>query len=128
MGVRRSLGSVGDAYDTAIADSYFGMMECELLDRRTFRTAAEARMALFGSIGGWYNPRRRHSSLGYLSPMNFERAYSPGSRVEYPGLAVLPAEPGSVRAGLGSTPLQAAEARLTPQKKGEEIRRTQPQV
>jgi putative transposase len=128
MGVRPSLGSVGDAYDNAMAESFFGTLESELLDRRTFSTAAEGRMGLFGYIEGWYNPRRRHSSLGYLSPMNFERTYWPGGQLEPQGLADFPAEPDKLRAGLGFTPLQAAEAPLTPQREGEEIRQTQLQV
>ena len=73
MGVKPSMGSVGDAYDNAMAESFFASLECELIDRRSWRTKAEARMALFSYIEGWYNPRRRHSALGYLSPANFER-------------------------------------------------------
>src|SRR4029078_4247578 len=72
-GVRPSMGSVGDAYDNAMAESFFATLECELLDRRRFKTQAEARMAVFEFIEGFYNPRRRHSSIGYLSPIDFER-------------------------------------------------------
>lgn len=72
MGVRPSMGSVGDAYDNAMAESFFASLECELLDRRTFKTKTEARLAVFTWIEGWYNPRRRHSALGYLSPIKFE--------------------------------------------------------
>ena len=72
-GVRPSMGSVGDAYDNAMCESFFATLECELLDRRKFRTKAEARMAVFQFIEGWYNPGRRHSALGYLSPVNYER-------------------------------------------------------
>jgi putative transposase len=72
-GVRPSMGSVGDAYDNAMAESFFATLECELLERRRFKTQAEARMALFAFIEGFYNPRRRHSALGYLSPVAFER-------------------------------------------------------
>jgi putative transposase len=75
MGVRPSMGSVGDAYDNAMAESFFASLECELIDRRSFRTETEARMALFTYIEGWYNPRRRHSALGRISPINFERSY-----------------------------------------------------
>lgn len=75
-GVRPSMGSVGDAYDNAMCESFFASLECELLDRRGFRTHAEARMALFRYIEGWYNPHRRHSALDYLSPMNYERRHS----------------------------------------------------
>jgi putative transposase len=75
-GVRPSMGSVGDAYDNAMAESFFATLECELLDRCRFKTQAEARMAVFQFIEGFYNPRRRHSSLGYLSPIAFERQYA----------------------------------------------------
>jgi putative transposase len=73
-GVRPSMGSVGDAYDNAMCESFFATLECELLDRRKFRTKAEARMAIFEFIEGWYNPARRHSALGYKSPINYERS------------------------------------------------------
>jgi len=75
MGVRPSMGSVGDAYDNAMAESFFATLECELVDRRSFKTKTEARTALFTYVEGWYNPRRRHSSLGYLSPANYERKH-----------------------------------------------------
>ncbi len=71
-GVRPSMGSVGDCYDNAMAESFFATLECELLDRSTFRTRAEAQRAVFEYIEGWYNPRRRHSALAYLSPIEFE--------------------------------------------------------
>lgn len=73
-GVRPSMGSVGDAYDNAMCESFFATLECELLERRKFRTKAEARMAVFQFIEGWYNPARRHSALGYQSPINYERS------------------------------------------------------
>jgi putative transposase len=73
MGVRPSMGTVGDAYDNAMAESFFATLECELLDRRVFKSKAEARTALFTYIEGWYNPRRRHGSIGYLAPTEFER-------------------------------------------------------
>ncbi len=72
MGVRPSMGSVGDAYDNAMAESFFASLECELIDRRCFPSKTVARLAVFTWIEGWYNPRRRHSALGYLSPLNFE--------------------------------------------------------
>ena len=67
------MGSVGHAYDHALCESFFATLECELLDRRRFRSQAEARMAVFAFVEGWYNPRRRHSALGYLSPVDYER-------------------------------------------------------
>lgn len=72
-GVVPSLGSRGDCYDNAITESFFATLECELLDRSTFRTRTQARTALFDSIEGFYNTHRRHSALGYLSPAEFER-------------------------------------------------------
>lgn len=67
------MGSVGDAYDNAMCESFFATLECELLDRRKFPTKAEARMAVLSFIEGWYNPGRRHSALGYKSPIEYER-------------------------------------------------------
>jgi len=74
LGVRPSMGSVGDAFDNAMAESFFASLECELIDRRSFHTKAEARLAVFTYIEGWYNPWRRHSALGRVSPINFERS------------------------------------------------------
>ncbi len=76
MGVRPSMGSVGDAYDNAMAEAFFANLERELIDRHSFTSKAEARMAVFTWIEAWYNPRRRHSALGQQSPVNFERSQS----------------------------------------------------
>jgi putative transposase len=67
------MGSVGDAYDNAMAESFFATIEKELLAHRTFRTRDDARRAIFGYIEGFYNRTRRHSSIGYLSPEEFDR-------------------------------------------------------
>jgi putative transposase len=75
-GVRPSMGSVGDAYDNAMCESFFATLECELLDRQRFQTPAEARLAVFDFIEGFYNTHRRHSALGYLSPLAFERRHA----------------------------------------------------
>ena len=75
MGVRPSMGSVGDAYDNAMAESFFASLECELIARRSWKTKTEARLAVFTWIESWYNPRRRHSGLNYQSPNNFERTH-----------------------------------------------------
>ena len=72
-GVVQSMGSVGDAYDNAMCESFFATLECELLDRRQFPTVAEARREVFSFIEGFYNTRRLHSALGYQSPANFEK-------------------------------------------------------
>jgi len=56
-----------------MCESFFATLECELIDRTTFRTHAEAKLAIFEFIEGWYNPHRRHSSIDYLSPINYEK-------------------------------------------------------
>jgi putative transposase len=73
-GITPSVGSVGDAYDNAMAESFFATLEREVLNRRRFQSQAEARMAIFEWLEGWYNPHRRHSALGYRSPINYERS------------------------------------------------------
>jgi putative transposase len=74
-GVRPSMGSAGDCFDNALCESFFATLECELLDRYTFRARDVARQALFQFIEGWYNPHRRHSALAYVSPISFESAH-----------------------------------------------------
>ena len=76
MGVRPSMGSVGDCFDNAMAESFFATLECELIDRRRFKSQAEAEIAVFDFIESWYNPQRRQSSLGYLSPMKYEQRHA----------------------------------------------------
>jgi putative transposase len=72
-GIRPSMGSVADCYDNAMCESFFATLECELLDRVRFVNHAEAELAVFDFIEGFYNTRRRHSALGYLSPVVFEQ-------------------------------------------------------
>jgi len=83
-GVRPSMGSAGDCYDNALCESFFATLECELLDRQRFRTQAEARTAIFEFIEGWYNPHRKHSSLGYRSPLQYERRYQLNTQTPSP--------------------------------------------
>jgi putative transposase len=91
-GVHPSMGSVGDAYDNAMCESFFATLGCELLDRRRFKTQAEARLAVFSFIEGFYNPRRRHSSIGYLSPIEYERRLATNPDA-HQSAVVLAAEP-----------------------------------
>ena len=77
MGVKPSMGTVGDTYDNAMAESFFASLECELIDRRSWKTKAEARLAIFTWIESWYNPHRRHRGIGQRSPINFERSLQP---------------------------------------------------
>ncbi len=71
-GIQLSMGSVGDCYDNAMCESFFATLECELLERTSFRTHRQAQREIFNFIEGWYNPHRLHSALGYRSPMRFE--------------------------------------------------------
>jgi hypothetical protein len=73
VGVRPSMGSVGDAYDNAMCESFFSTLECELLSRRKFASQAEAKIACFSYIEGFYNPMRLHSAIGYQSPICYEQ-------------------------------------------------------
>ena len=100
MAVRPSMGSVGDAYDNAMAESFFATLECELLARHRFRTHVEARAAIFQFVEGFYNRRRRHSALGYLSPDEFERRHARTTEVS-PG----PAKSAGVLAAVKDKPL-----------------------
>jgi len=72
-GVLTSMGSIGDCFDNAMCESFNATLECELLAKRQFKNQREASLAVFDFIEGWYNPHRRHSALGYLSPSNYER-------------------------------------------------------
>jgi putative transposase len=83
------MGSVGDCFDNALCESFFATLECELLDRRRFRTQVEARMAVFDFIEGFYNPSRRHSGIEYLSPMHFERRAQAAANGDHAGEATL---------------------------------------
>jgi putative transposase len=78
-GVRPSMGSVGDAYDNALCESFFATLECELLARHRFATQVEARLAVFEFVEGWYNPHRRHSALDYESPISYEKKHRPAA-------------------------------------------------
>ncbi len=71
-GVLGSMGSVGDALDNAVAESFFATLQCELLDRYSWPTRQALRSAMFEFIYVFYNQQRRHSSLAYLSPSEFE--------------------------------------------------------
>ena len=83
-GVRLSVGRRGQCWDNAVAESFFATVKTELLHRQAWPTRAAARQAVFEYVEGWYNTRRRHSSLGYLSPAAYEASASnprPASKV-----------------------------------------------
>jgi putative transposase len=74
--IRQSMGSVGDCYDNAVAESFFATLKGDLLSNQPFRSHAEARTALFSYLEIFYNRQRRHSALGYLTPEVYERRYT----------------------------------------------------
>ena len=74
-GIDLSMGSIGDPWDNALAESFFASLEKELLRRERFATREQARLRVFWYIECFYNPRRRHSSLGMLSPIDYEQRH-----------------------------------------------------
>lgn len=85
-GLVASMGSRGDPFDNAMCESVISTLKEELLKRRSWKTREEARLAVFTYIETFYNPRRRHSSLGYLSPDEYEKMIKNESK-ERPGVA-----------------------------------------
>jgi putative transposase len=74
-GLLGSMGTVGDCYDNAMMESFWGTMQLELLDTRKWQTRGELAAAMFEWIECWYNPFRRHSSIGMNSPVTYEEQY-----------------------------------------------------
>jgi putative transposase len=74
LGVRLSVGRRGQCWDNAVAESFFATIKTELLDRQAWPTRAHAHKAIFTWIEGWYNTHRRHSTLGNMSPAEYEAA------------------------------------------------------
>jgi transposase InsO family protein len=72
LGIECSMSRVGNCYDNAAMESFWGSLKTEHVYRREFRSRAEAKSSIFLWIEGWYNRRRRHSALGYKSPEQFE--------------------------------------------------------
>jgi transposase InsO family protein len=68
----QSMSRKGDCWDNAVAESFFGILKRELVYHETYHTRADARLSLFQYIEGWYNRKRRHSTLGKVSPLEFE--------------------------------------------------------
>jgi len=71
-GLLASMGSIGDCFDNAMAESFFGTIQLELFDTRHWATRQQLASAIFEWIEAWYNPTRRHSALGWLSPATYE--------------------------------------------------------
>ena len=76
-GVRISMSRTGNVHDNAVAESFYSTLKVELVHRRNFRSRAEAQWAIVAFIEGFYNRRRRHSTIGYLSPEAYERGLTP---------------------------------------------------
>ncbi|MCM0018741.1 MAG: integrase core domain-containing protein, partial [Tagaea sp.] len=71
-GIECSMSRAGDVWDNAAMESFFSSLKVERVDRKVYRTRDKARADVFDYIERFYNPRRRHSTLGYESPMAFE--------------------------------------------------------
>jgi putative transposase len=102
-GIELSMGSVGDPWDNAVAETFFASLEKELLRRERFTTREAARMRLFWYIECFYNTRRRHSGLGYLSPADYEEHHRNGTGPFGPADPAQPASRGAL-AGVGTPP------------------------
>ncbi len=74
-GLLGSMGSIGNCYDNGMAESFFATLQTELLDRRHWTSRDDLAAAVFSYLEGFYNPHRRHSALGYLSPASYEAAW-----------------------------------------------------
>jgi putative transposase len=79
-GLLGSMGSVGDCYDNSLMESFFGSLQLELLDTQAWTTRQDLANAVFEWIEAWYNPRRRHSAIGYRSPVEYERIHHTTAR------------------------------------------------
>lgn len=77
--VVQSLSRPGQCWDNAVAESWFGTYKLEMIEGRSWPTIAKLRTATFAWIEGWYNLRRRHSSLGGISPANYEKVNQPAA-------------------------------------------------
>lgn len=83
-GIVASMGTVGDALDNAMCESLIGTMKIEKLNRQSWRSIEDVRAGVFESIEAWYNRRRRHSRLGYLSPLEYESQHYDGHTITNP--------------------------------------------
>ena len=76
-GIIQSMSGKGNAYDNAMVESFFATLKTEAVENNVYETRQQARTSIFSYIEGFYNPKRRHSSLNYLSPNDFERVHFP---------------------------------------------------
>lgn len=83
-GITPSMGTVGDALDNAMCESLIGTMKTELLNRQPWKTIDDVSIAVFEWLEAWYNRRRRHSALGYLTPLEYEDQHTDGNQLTNP--------------------------------------------
>ena len=103
-GIAPSLGSVGDSFDNAMAESWFGTIKIELIYRRVWPSRHEAELGIFAWIEGWYNPRRIQRALGWRSPLEYEAGFYAGADLSVPATV----EPAPVLDGVKHTTLDTA--------------------
>lgn len=108
-GIAPSLGSVGDSFDNAMAESWFGTIKVELIYRRVWRSRHDAELGIFAWIEGWYNPRRIQRALGWRSPAEYEAGFYAGADLSIPATA----KPAPVLDGVKHTPLDTVSGRRT---------------
>ena len=101
LGIRASMRSVGDCDDQALVESFFASLEWELIDRRHWRTREEARLEVFWWLEAVYNRTRRHSSPGYLSPMDYEARLTMTVSNSDPSKQEASGKPGQVQTASG---------------------------
>jgi putative transposase len=99
-----SLGSVGDSFDNAMAESWFGTIKIELIYRRVWRSRQDAELGVFAWIEGFYNPRRIQRALGWRSPNEYETGFYAGADLSVPATA----KPAPVLDGVKQTALDTA--------------------
>ncbi len=100
-GIAPSLGSVGDSFDNAMAESWFGTIKIELIYRRVWRSRHDAELGIFAWVEGWYNPRRIQRASGWRSPAEYEAGFYAGADLSIPATA----KPAPVLDGVKHTPL-----------------------
>jgi Integrase core domain len=109
-GIDVSIGSVGDCYDNAVCETFHASLKKVRIYRQSWPTRTAARTAIFTYIEGWYNPRRRHSTLDYLSPVEFERQHA---ELAQPAFETPKSGNGSVASTSPRAGLQRVESRRT---------------
>lgn len=85
-GIQLSMGRIANAFDNAVAESFFHTLKTELVYFKSYKNLEEAKMSIFQYIYGFYNQTRRHSTLGYLSPTQFENEFYLSQKISLPSV------------------------------------------